>query len=109
MTLELNTETCRQIFCAQFKVIIIYVKLLFKKELGGGFLFFVSKTVFDVDRKQETATAMENQNQSIIGASVTLLVLSTVFVALRLLSRNLSKAGFWVSMRFVKSKDQAEY
>lgn len=70
--------------------------------------FLVSKTAFDVDREQEPATAMENQNQDIIGASATLLVLSTVFVALRLLSRKLSKAGFWVSMRFTKFKDQAD-
>ena len=103
-----NTETRQQIFFVRFKAIAIYAKLLFKKELGGGFLFFVFKTAFNVDREQERATAMENQNQKIIGASVTLLTLSTVFVALRLLSRKLSKAGFWVSMCFVKSKGQTD-
>lgn len=92
----------------RFKATAIYAKLLFKKELGEGFFLFVSKTGFNVDREQERATAMENQNQLIIGACVTLLALSTVFVALRLLSRKLSKAGFWVSMCFVKSKGQAD-
>lgn len=92
----------------RFKATAIYAKLLFKKELGGGFFFFVSKIAINVDREQERATAMENQNQEIIGASVTLLVLSTVFVALRLLSRKLSKAGYWVSMCLVKSKRQAD-
>lgn len=36
-----------------------------------------------------------NHNPRIIGASVTLLTLSTTFVALRLASRKLSGAGFW--------------
>lgn len=87
---------------------IFYAKLLFEAEFEKIFLFFDSKTAVDVDREQEMATAMENQNLGIIGASVTLLGLSTVFVVLRLLSRKLSKAGFWVSMRFIKSKDQAD-
>ena len=53
-------------------------------------------------------TAMENHNLEIIGASATLLVLSTVFVSLRLLSRKLSKAGLWVSIDFTRFKDQAD-
>lgn len=98
----------RQIFCVRFKATTIHAKLFSKNELRASFLFLSLKTAFDVGREQETANAMENQNQTIIGASVTLLVLSTVFVVLRLLSRKLSNAGFWVSMRFVKSKDQAD-
>lgn len=98
-----NMETRQSICTARFKAIAIYAKPRFKKELGGVFLFF-TKIAFNVDREQERATAMENQNQRIIGASATLLTLSTVFVALRLLSRKVSKAGFWVSMCFVESQ-----
>lgn len=93
------------IVCERFKATtIVSAKLLFKKGIRRGFPFLVSEMAFDVDREQEMATAMENQNLDIIGASVTLLVLSTVFVALRLLSRTLSKGGFWVSMRLSNLK-----
>ena len=37
-----------------------------------------------------------NQGPRLIGTSVILLILPTIFVALRLVSRKLSKAGFWV-------------
>lgn len=103
-----HTETRLCIHILYKATTIIYAKLLFKEEFEEDFLFFESKTAFDVDREQEMATAMENQNFGIISASVTLLGLSTVFVVLRLLSRKLSKAGYWVSMRFIKSKDQAD-
>lgn len=38
----------------------------------------------------------ENQNERLIGSSVALIALSTTFVLLRLASRKVSKAGFWV-------------
>ena len=38
-----------------------------------------------------------NSNGQILGASMALLVLPTVFVALRLVSRYMAGAGFWVS------------
>lgn len=38
----------------------------------------------------------ENQNERLIGSSVALIALSTIFVLLRLASRKVSKAGFWV-------------
>lgn len=45
----------------------------------------------------ETDPALyENRNGDILGASITLLVLPTVAVTLRLLSRWMSRAGFWV-------------
>ena len=37
-----------------------------------------------------------NHNGEVLGASVTLLALPTIFVALRLLSRYMSGAGLWV-------------
>ena len=37
-----------------------------------------------------------NQTKRLIGSSVALIALSTTFVLLRLVSRKLSKAGFWV-------------
>lgn len=37
-----------------------------------------------------------NQQGRIIAASAALIVLTTAFVSLRLLSRRLSRAGFWV-------------
>lgn len=37
-----------------------------------------------------------NRHGQVIGASVALLVLPTVFVALRVVSRCMSRAGFWV-------------
>lgn len=37
-----------------------------------------------------------NQNMRLIGSSAALIALSTIFVLLRLVSRKLSKAGFWV-------------
>ena len=95
----------RNFLCVRFKdTTTILRKAIVQKGIRRIFPFFVSKTAFDADREQETATAMDNQNLNLIGSSVTLLVLSTVFVVLRLLSRKLSKAGFWVSMRFDKSK-----
>ena len=39
----------------------------------------------------------QDRRGEVIGASVTLLILPTVAVALRLLSRWVSRAGFWVS------------
>lgn len=39
----------------------------------------------------------ESQTKRLIGSSVVLIALSTIFVLLRLLSRRLSKAGFWVT------------
>lgn len=38
----------------------------------------------------------ENSNGGILGASITLLILPTLAVTLRLLSRWMSRAGFWV-------------
>lgn len=102
---QLINPTRRNILCVRFKdTTTILRKAIAQKGIRRSFPFFVSKTAFDVNREQETATAMENQSLNLIGSSVALLVLSTVFVALRLLSRKLSKAGFWVSMRFDKSK-----
>ena len=40
-----------------------------------------------------------SRQSSIVGASVTLLVLSTVVVSLRLVSRWISRAGFWVGQK----------
>lgn len=40
----------------------------------------------------------ENETKRLIGSSVVLIVLSTTFVVLRLVSRKLSKAGFWVRL-----------
>ena len=37
-----------------------------------------------------------NRDGEIIAASVTLLILPTVFVALRMVSRRLARASFWV-------------
>ena len=37
-----------------------------------------------------------DQKGRLVGSMITLLVLSTFFVCLRLLSRKLSKAGFWL-------------
>lgn len=39
----------------------------------------------------------ESETKRLIGSSVVLIALSTIFVALRLVSRKLSKAGFWVT------------
>ena len=41
-----------------------------------------------------------NRSGEVISASITLLVLPTVFVALRLLSRYMSGAGLWVCPSF---------
>lgn len=38
-----------------------------------------------------------NEAKILIGSSIVLIVLSTIFVVLRLVSRKLSKAGFWVN------------
>lgn len=38
----------------------------------------------------------ENEKRRLIGSSAVLIALSTIFVILRLVSRKLSKAGFWV-------------
>lgn len=38
------------------------------------------------------------QTARLIGSSVALIALSTIFVFLRLVSRKLSKAGFWVRL-----------
>ena len=38
----------------------------------------------------------DNQNERLIGSNVALITLSTTFVLLRLASRKVSKAGFWV-------------
>ena len=43
-----------------------------------------------------TAAKDINRNGEIISASVTLLILPTVFVALRVVSRRLARASFWV-------------
>ena len=40
----------------------------------------------------------ENETKRLIGSSVVLIVLSTTFVVLRLVSRKLSKAGFGVRL-----------
>lgn len=37
-----------------------------------------------------------HDTKRLIGSSIVLITLSTIFVALRLVSRKLSKAGFWV-------------
>ena len=37
-----------------------------------------------------------DQQGRIVGSMITLLILSTAFVMLRMLSRKLSKAGFWL-------------
>ena len=43
-----------------------------------------------------------NRGRDIIGASITLIVLPTLAVALRLLSRWISRAGLWVNeMNFI--------
>lgn len=42
------------------------------------------------------AESHENEKRRLIGSSVVLIALSTIFVILRLVSRKLSKAGFWV-------------
>lgn len=42
----------------------------------------------------------ENETKRLIGSSVVLIALSTIFVLLRLVSRKLSKAGFWVTYYF---------
>lgn len=42
----------------------------------------------------------ENETKRLIGSSVVLIALSTIFVLLRLVSRKLSKAGFWVTSYF---------
>lgn len=44
----------------------------------------------------EPAGGHDNQTKRLIGSSVALIALSTIFVFLRLVSRKLSKAGFWV-------------
>ena len=46
-----------------------------------------------------------NEGSRVIGSQATLLVLSTTFVALRLLSRKLSGAGFWVSLLAFKEEN----
>lgn len=40
---------------------------------------------------------LNNRSGQVVGASVALIVLPTVTVALRLLSRWISRAGYWVS------------
>ena len=44
----------------------------------------------------ENPANFATKNGQIISASVTLLVLPTLFVALRVVSRYMSEAGFWV-------------
>ena len=46
----------------------------------------------------------QDRRGEVIGASVTLLILPTVAVALRLLSRWVSRAGFWVSCLIYSDK-----
>ena len=41
-------------------------------------------------------TLYENRNGEILGASIALFILPTLAVTLRLLSRWMSRAGFWV-------------
>lgn len=41
----------------------------------------------------------DNQNERLIGSNVALITLSTTFVLLRLASRRVSKAGFWVRLQ----------
>lgn len=43
----------------------------------------------------------DSQTKRLIWSSVALIALSTIFVSLRLVSRKLSKAGFWV--RFLRT------
>lgn len=53
----------------------------------------------------------QDRSGEVIGASVTLLILPTLAVALRLLSRWMSRAGFWVSCltHFDKREDLSNY
>ena len=46
--------------------------------------------------QSRTGAKDSNRNEEIISASVTLLILPTIFVALRVVSRRLARASFWV-------------
>lgn len=57
----------------------------------------------------ETDPALyENRNGEILGASLTLLLLPALAATLRLLSRWMSRAGFWVRAPSAVKKDQKE-
>lgn len=63
----------------------------------------VSALVGGVDGGLKIAYPEKNPSESrrLIGTSVVLIALSTIFVVLRLVSRKLSKAGFWVTYYFL--------
>lgn len=51
-------------------------------------------------------TLYENRNGEILGASITLLILPTLAVTLRLLSRWMSRAGYWVRAQSAATRDE---
>lgn len=48
----------------------------------------------------------ENRNGEILGASIALFILPTLAVTLRLLSRWMSRAGFWVRAQLAATRDE---
>ena len=52
----------------------------------------------------ENPELYSNRNGEVLGASVTLLALPTIFVALRLLSRYMAGAGLWVRYIYAEGR-----
>ena len=48
-----------------------------------------------------------DQGDKILGTMITLIVLASTFVSLRLISRYLARAGFWVSKMVIRTQKRA--